>query len=350
MKAFMILGQDNSFMTEVEEPRLENDSSVKVAVESVGICGTDIKIFEGHHSQSAGQRRIPGHEFAGVVTEVGKNVKTLRVGDRVVHEPISFCGKCYACRRGEENVCEDLKVTGCNMSGGLEEYFVADERQWHKIPDWITWNEAAMIEPYTIVAHACARAEIKPKDVLLIYGAGPIGLALADTARAMGAKVIISEISDGRLEIARKMGLEYVVDSKKEDVSRVAMEITEGKGPNVVSDCAGLPDACVEAIKILSPAGRFVPLAPVTFPLDTYWATRKQVRIVTTRLQKNQFIPVIAKFKLYKEAADMMITDEFDFADTKAAFELACARKPETGKVVIRFHKYADGQERQVIG
>ena len=345
MKAFMILGANNSFMTEVDEPVLENDYSVKVAVESVGICGTDIKIFEGHHSQSKNQRRIPGHEFAGVVTEVGKSVSKLKVGDRVVHEPISYCGECYACRHGEENVCENLKVTGCNMSGGLEEYFVADERQWHKLPDWITWNEAAVIEPYTIVAHACERAEIHPDDVVLIYGAGPIGLALADTARAMGAQIVISEVCDARLDIAKKMGLEHVVDAKCCDVNEYVMELTGGKGPNVVSDCAGLPDSCEKAIEILSPAGRFVPLAPVTFTLDAYWATRKQVRIITTRLQKDKFIPVISKFKMYKEAVDLMVTDEFDFMDSKAAFERACSTNARTGKVIIRFHRFQDAKQ-----
>ena len=340
MKAFMILGAGDSFMTEVPEPQLENGLSVKVAVESVGVCGTDIKIFEGHHSQSAGQRRIPGHEFAGVVTELGSEVSDLKLGDRVVHEPIAYCGKCYACRRGEPNVCRELRVTGCNMSGGLEEYFVADRRQWHKIPDNMSWDEAAMIEPYTIAGHACARAEVSQGDWVLIYGAGPIGLTIADTAMNLGARVVISEISPGRLDIARKMGIPHVVDSNTQDVRQVIMGLTENEGPNVVFECAGFARFAEEAIDILSPAGRFVPLAPVTFSCDAYWATRKQLRLVTARLQVGQFEPVISRFDLYKANIDTMITDTFPFEESKAAFEYACQRQPQTGKVVIRFGKH----------
>lgn len=339
MKAFMI--EDTAFadFIEVEEPQLTNEYSVKVQVESVGICGTDIKIFEGHHSQSAGQKRIPGHEFAGVVTEVGARVRNLKVGDRVVHEPISYCGTCYACLRGEGNVCAQVHVTGCNMSGGMEEYFVADEKQWHRIPDWITWNEAALIEPYTIAAQVCARAELAPDDTMLIHGAGPIGLMLADTAKHMGAKVMISEVSDGRLALAREIGIPYVIDSKVQDVSAVVRDLTDGYGPNIIADCAGVPKLAEEAFDLLSPCGRFVPVAGVKFTCDGYKAMRKQLKIVASRLQMHQFVPVISRFQLYKEHADRMITDVFDFADTKQAFQLASERRPETGKIVLRFHK-----------
>ena len=342
MRAFMIEDTKFADFIEVEEPKLLRPTSVKVEVESVGICGTDIKIFEGHHSQSVGQKRIPGHEFAGVVVEVGEKVKHLKVGDRVVHEPISYCGTCYACLRGEGNVCADVKVTGCNMSGGMEEFFVADEKQWHKIPDWITWEEAALIEPYTIAAQVCARAELQPNDTMLIYGAGPIGLMLADTALHMGAKVMISEVSAGRLELAKKIGILYVIDSKNQNVKDEVMKITEGYGPNIVADCAGIPSLDEEAMDLLSPCGRFIPVAGVKFTCDGYKAMRKQLKIVASRLQMHQFVPVISRFRLYKEHADAMITNVFDFQDTRKAFELASERRPETGKIVLRFHKYED--------
>lgn len=348
MKAYMISeknGKVTSGIINIEEPQLRGPKSVKVAVESIGICGTDLKIYTGHHSQSVGADRIPGHEFAGVVTEVGEAVSELKVGDRVVHEPISFCGRCYACRKGRGNVCSSVRVTGCNMEGGMEEYFVADEKQWHKIPDWMSWNEAALIEPYTVAAQTCVRAKLEKGDSMLIYGAGPIGLMLADTAVQMGAKVIISELADGRLELARKIGIQYVIDSKTEIVRQRVMEITDQEGPNIVCDCAGVPALSAEAIDILSPAGRFVPVAPVTFPLDSYKCMRKEIDISASRLQINQFIPVINRFAQYKQHADTMITDEFDFAQIEEAFQYANRREPQTGKVIIRFHRSPDVEE-----
>ncbi len=340
MKAFMVLDAEHSFLTDVDEPQLENESSVKVEVESIGICGTDIKIFEGHHSQSIGAKRIPGHEFAGVVTEVGKAVTTLKPGDRVVHEPIDYCGKCYACRRGQGNVCSNLHVTGCNMSGGMEEFFVANERQWHKIPDWITWEQAALIEPYTIGAQICSRAELMPEDTMLIHGAGPIGLMLADTALHLGAEVIISEVSPGRLELAKRIGVKHVINAAEEALEERVMEITKGCGVNIICDCAGLAKAGEQAFDLLSPAGRFVPVAGVQFNCDGYKAMRKQLVIVASRLQMNQFVPVISRFRLYQENADKMITDVFEFDKIKEAFIYASERHPETGKIVIRFRKY----------
>lgn len=345
MIAFMIEETKFADLIEIEEPHVTGPTQVKVEVESVGICGTDIKIYEGRHTQSLGQKRIPGHEFAGVVTEVGSQVRRLKVGDRVVHEPISYCKDCYACRRGEGNVCANVRVTGCNCSGGMEEYFVAEERQWHKLPDWITWNQAALIEPYTIASQVCARAELRPEDTMLIYGAGPIGLMLADTALHLGARVFISEISEGRLTLARKLEGCYVIDSGKQDVRREVMELTEGCGPNIVADCAGVPRLAEEGLEILSPCGRFVPVAGVKFTCDGYMAMRRQLKIVASRLQMDQFVPVIARFRLYQKHADEMIKDVFDFRDTKEAFRLAAERRPETGKIVLRFHKYSEKQQ-----
>ncbi len=339
MKAFMIEGKGAAYMTDVPEPQIERSDDVKVRVESMGICGTDIKIFEGRHSQSVGAKRIPGHEFAGVVTETGPEVKGFKAGDRVVHEPILYCGRCYACRRGQGNVCRELHVTGCNMSGGMEEFFVAPERQWHKLPDSITWNEAAMIEPYTIAAQVCARAGAEADDTMLIHGAGPIGLMLADTALHMGVRVIISEISDGRLELAGRIGVKHIIDAKKEDASEAALRLTDGEGPNIVCDCAGVPRFAEEAFRILSPAGRFVPVAGVTFQCDGYMAMRKQLTVVASRLQMHQFVPVISRFDLYKDNIKKMITDVYEFDRIKEAFEYACERRPETGKVIVRFNR-----------
>ncbi|NLI22878.1 MAG: alcohol dehydrogenase catalytic domain-containing protein [Clostridiales bacterium] len=338
MKAFMIEGKDRSGVIDIPEPALTDEHSVKVQVESCGICGTDLKIMEGKHTQSIGQKRIPGHEFAGVVVAVGAAVEGLTPGDRVVHEPIAYCGRCYACRNGQGNVCGSLQVTGCNRSGGMEELFVAPQRQWHRLPDWITWDQAALIEPYTIAAQVCARADARPGDVMLIHGAGPIGLMLADTAMHMGLTVMVSEVSEGRLALARALGVPHVLNPREENVGEAALRITKGEGPNIVCDCAGLPQMAEEAFRILSPAGRFVPVAGVPFTCDGYLAMRKQLTVVASRLQMHQFVPVIARFGLYQQNAQRMITDIFDFHDVQEAFAYACQRKPTTGKIVLRFH------------
>lgn len=339
MKAFVIRGKHDCYFEDRPELQLEGPHSVKVKVKSAGICGTDIHIYEGEHSMSIGQLRIPGHEFAGEVVEVGEAVTELKVGDRVVHEPIKYCGTCYACRNHQGNVCKNLKVTGCNCSGGWEEYFVADDKQWHKLPDWVTWEEAALVEPYTIAGQVCTRAELRVGDTVLVLGGGPIGLMCGDTAKHLGATVILSEVQEGRLQLARDLGMDYVIDSKKENVTERVMEITKGEGINVVMDCAGLPWALTDAMTQLTPAGRFVPVAMGNelHVENAIMIMGKQLKIIGSRLQMDQFKAVLARYALYKEHIDRMITDVFPFEESDKAFAYAAARDPKTGKIVIRF-------------
>ena len=338
MKAFVIRGKDNCFFTEVEKPEISGPDDVLVKVKSAGICGTDLHIYAGDHPMAMGVDRIPGHEFAGEVVEVGSGVKDLRPGDRVVHEPICYCGKCYACRRGQGNVCRYLKVTGCNIDGGWQEYYCAPSRQWHRIPDWVTWTEAALVEPYTIGAQVCSQADVTAGDWVLIHGGGPIGLMCADTAKHRGAKVIVSELMQGRLDLAKEIGCDYAVNPKETDLAQLVEEITDGEGVNVILDCAGLGFMMDANLRMLSPAGRFVPVATAPFKIeDPIQILAKQLTIVGSRLQMHQFEPVIARYEMYKKAIDRMITDTFPFEESDKAFAYAASRNPKTGKVVILF-------------
>ncbi len=339
MKAFVIRGKHDCYFDERPEPQLTNPHSVKIKVKSCGICGTDLHIYEGEHAMCIGQLRVPGHEFSGQVVEVGEAVKNFKVGDRVVHEPIKYCGECYACRNHMGNVCSNLAVTGCNCNGGWQEYFVADEKQWHHIPDWITWEMAALVEPYTIAGQVTTRAELRAGDTVLIHGAGPIGLACADTAMHLGAEVFISEIADGRLELARQMGVQHVINSRDVNLNEEIFRLTDGEGVNIVLDCAGLPWSWTDAMVVLTPAGRFVPVAmPNNVEIkNAFPIMGKQLRISGSRLQMDQFEPVIARFALYKENIERMITDVFPFEESDKAFEYNAARDPKTGKVVVVF-------------
>lgn len=339
MKTFVIRGKHDVYFEDKPMPQLQGPQSVMVKVKSAGICGTDIHIYEGEHSMSIGQLRIPGHEFAGEVVAVGAEVKQFKVGDRVVHEPINYCGKCYACRNGEGNVCKHVQVTGCNCSGGWQEYFVADAKQWHHIPDWITWEQAALIEPYTIAGQVCTKAELRAGDTVLIHGGGPIGLMCADTVMHLGGIPIVSEVLEGRLQLAKEMGIPYVINAIKQDVTQTIMEITDGEGVNVVMDCAGLRSSLSDAMLQLTPAGRFVPVAPLN-ELNVQNAIMimvKQLKIVGSRLQMNQFEPVIARYALYKDTIDRMITNVYSFDESDKAFAHAAARDPKVGKIVVRF-------------
>lgn len=343
MKAFVIddrekiNGMPKVYFEDRPIPTIENEKSVLVKVKAAGICGSDIHIFEGRHGMCIGLKIVPGHEFTGEVVEVGSGVTEFKAGDRVVHEPTSSCGKCYACRVGQENVCSNLKVSGCGSDGGWQEYVVYDEKQWHHIPDWISYEQASLIEPYTIAAQACSRAELFEGDVVLIHGAGPIGLMCGQTAKSFGAKVITSEIMEGRIKLAQEMGMDYVINPKEKDLAEEVMKITNGEGPNVVIDCAGIPNASQQAAEILSPAGRYVVVASGPVHMDNDLVRLKALRVLGSRQQKDQFEQVIAKLPIYIKDIDRILTNTYPFNKSAEAFSYASQRHPKTGKIVVQF-------------
>ncbi len=337
MKAFVIRGKEDCFFIDTEKPGIQGPKDVLVQVKAVGICGTDLHIYEGDHAMCIGVDRIPGHEFSGEVVEVGAEVTNFQVGDRVVHEPISYCGTCYACRKGQGNVCRHLEVTGCNMNGGFQEFYCAPERQWHKIPEGVTWAQAALAEPYTIAHQVCSQAKLEEGDTVLIQGAGPVGLMCCDVASKMGATVVISELSETRLELARAAGAHHTVNPKETDLPAFIEKLTDGEGINVILDCAGIAALMKSNMDMLSPAGRFVNVAPCKAEVDGLTMMVKQLTYVGSRLQMNKFVPVLEQFHHYLPTINEMITHTFPFSKTDEAFAHADARGPGTGKVVVTF-------------
>lgn len=323
-------------MQERPIPQPEHDRSVVVRVRAAGICGSDLHILHGRHS-FAQYPIVPGHEVVGEVHRTGAAVKSFQPGDRVVLEPIRSCGQCYACRKGQPNVCEALYVMGAHGDGGWQEYYMADESNWHLLPPGVSWRQAVMIEPYTIGAQVVSRGKVGPDDVVLIHGAGPAGLIALDMAKEKGAQVIVGEILPRRIELARQFGADLVVDANAESVVDAVMRHTGGKGPTVVIDAAGLPDAFGQAVQILRPAGSIItmtfPEKPVQARMDLI--TLKELNIVGSRLQTKMFEPVIHSMTKRLEKIDTMITHCFPMAEADKAVELAASANPDVGKVII---------------
>ena len=335
MKAFEISGIKSCRYLDLEPPKLESDDSVIVKVKCVGICGSDI------HSYTHGLNTpvIPGHEVVGTVVEAGKNVTKIRVGDHVVLEPLVSCGTCYACRKGKRNVCREAKCLGCQLDGGMREYFQYDQDHWHKIPENLPWKSAVLIEPYTVGLEVVSRGRVQAGDTVLIHGAGPAGLIAMDMANKLGATCIVSEVVEGRLEQARNLGAAYTINPKQEDLRARVKEITNGEGPNVIIDAAGLPFMLEQSVEMVSNAGRIVlmgiGLGEAKFTM--IWCTAKEVDIVGSRMQQARFQPVIENCFDYLSHADKLVTDVFPFTQAAEAIALAAQAAPHTAKVVVEF-------------
>lgn len=338
MKAVYISEPGKLEVIDREIPKIEKDSQVLVKITAAGICGSDIHIFHGTHAYAT-YPRIIGHEGCGVVSETGAAVTDLKVGDPVIIEPIRGCGTCYACRNGRYNCCPDIVVAGVHADGVMEEYLVVERDKLYKYDVSLTPVEAATAEPYTIGAQANAQAGTMPGDLVLIHGAGPIGMIICDIAESRGATVIVSEVNEDRLKLAKDFGAKYTINPLKEDLKETIMKLTNGEGVNVVFETSGVPALMSLSVELLSPHGRLVPLtfAPEPVPVNFRQINKNELVIAGTRNQNSKFKEVVESLPGRKDRIDKLVTHVFPVEEAKKAFETAMDKNSGACKVVITF-------------
>ncbi len=247
MKAIMIKKPGEIKIDEISMPVLkENEALLKIKY--CGICGADVASFTGNQPFTT-YPRIPGHEFSAEIAEIGENDRGLKVGDIVTANPYFNCGECYSCRRGIVNACTDNQTMGVQRDGSFCEYVAMPVERI--IPGkGLSAKELALIEPFSISCHALSRAEVKKGDNLLIMGAGPIGLFALIKAKSMGARVMIADILDNRLALAKEYGADRILNTKKESLIEAAEEFTKGDFFDVTVEACGQPETflnCIDA-------------------------------------------------------------------------------------------------------
>jgi L-iditol 2-dehydrogenase len=261
MKAAVYLGNDNMVVREVDIPEID-DNSALLKVKACAVCGSDIRIYH-----SGNNRVVPpailGHEIGGEIVAVGKHVTRVKVGDRVAIGADVPCGQCFFCKAGIGNNCQINYAMGYQYQGGYAEYLplnstVVNFGPVTKIPDSMSFDEAALAEPLACVLNALELTPVKLNDTFVLMGAGPIGLVLCEVAKIMGAsKVILINRSAPRLETAKRLNLADVyVCTKEEDAVKRVLEETGGLGANVVFTANPTPDSQTDAIKMAVNRGR----------------------------------------------------------------------------------------------
>ena len=339
MKAVQVRKAHELITQEVEKPRISNSTDVLVKVKRVGICGSDMHIYHGTNPLAT-LPRVVGHEVAGEVVEIGQGVEGIKVGDHVVIEPISYCGKCYACRKGRQNVCEKLSVFGVHEDGGMREWFVLPEKQLHVVDSSLDWEEIVLAEPYTIGAQAVWRGEVEEGETVLIQGAGPIGICILKMAKLQGASVMITDLSDERLEFAKESGADITVHAGKEDVQKRVEEWTNGEGANVVIDAVCLPMTFELSFDVVSTAGRIVVLGFDERPssISQLPITKKEVSVKGSRLQTKQFPKVVKLLNEGKLRHEGLVTHTFSLDDIQEAFNFVENHPEQVRKAIIVFN------------
>ncbi|KAF4343942.1 alcohol sorbitol dehydrogenase [Fusarium beomiforme] len=271
MQAVVFHGKGDIRLEEVKVPK-PGPKEIQLKPAFVGICGTDLhEYLEGAylipttpHPVTGKQAPVViGHEYSGVVSDVGEEVDDLKAGDRVVIQPIIFDGTCSSCQRGLINCCSNSGFIGLSgIGGGLAEYTTVPRYAVFKIPDNISLEVAALIEPLAVAWNAVQLSDFQPGDTALILGAGPIGLAILQVLKSKGAgHIIVSETADKRRDFATKFGATTVLDPTKTNVGEQCKELCAGEGVQVVFDCAGVQSTLETALAASRPRSVIVNVA-----------------------------------------------------------------------------------------
>jgi (R,R)-butanediol dehydrogenase / meso-butanediol dehydrogenase / diacetyl reductase len=252
-------------------------------VRRVGICGTDLHIFQGHLDHRVPRGGVIGHETLAEVAEapVGSG---FQAGDRVVVEPIWFCGTCRACRMGGSYLCYGLKVLGVDLPGGMRDYWPAPVARLLKVPDELSDDDAALIEPLSVATHDVRRAGVAPGEAVLVFGGGPIGALIAMVARQRGARVVVAEVNPFRLEMLGALGLGTI--GPDQDLVTFVNEWTGGEGADVAFEVTGNPTIVRAMTDVVRVWGRvsIVAIHAEPMPVNLYQMFARELSMHGSRL------------------------------------------------------------------
>ncbi|KAF1940060.1 GroES-like protein [Clathrospora elynae] len=271
MRAARYYGKEDIRIENVEEQKC-GAGQIRIAPAFVGICGTDLHEYLGGPSfipvepHPCTKETIPitlGHEFSGIVTELGPYVSSFYEGQRVVVQPTIYCGTCEACKAGVENVCYNGGFIGLSGGGGgLSDSVVVPEGAVLSLPENIPLDVGALVEPLSVAWHAISAAPLTPDAIVLVLGGGPIGLAIVQCLVALGTKkIIVSEVSGTRQRFARDFGAHHVFSPTKYDPVGLSKQLSRNIGPDIVFDCAGVPESITTACTAVKARGTVVNVA-----------------------------------------------------------------------------------------
>ncbi|KAG5679843.1 hypothetical protein PVAND_009380 [Polypedilum vanderplanki] len=336
----------------VEDLRLENqeipeikDDEVLIEMDCVGICGSDVHYLV--HGRIGDfilkDKMIIGHESSGVVRKLGKNVKNLQVNDRVAIEPGVACRLCDYCKTGKYNLCPEMKFCATPpYDGNLRKFYAHAADFCFKLPDHVTMEEAALLEPLSVGVHACRRAQVSLGDNLLILGSGPIGLVTLICAKEMGAsKVIITDLLQSRLDVAKELGADYTLlvnknDTEKELVKKIH-NLLGNVAPNKSIDCSGFEATNRLGLAATASGGCFVIVGcgPPEVKLELMSALTCEVDIRGVFRYANDYQAALALVATGKVNVKKLITHHFDITETLDAFDTSRYGKENAIKVMI---------------
>ncbi len=345
MKAAILYDDREIRPGDAPDPRIGPDE-VLVSSSFAGICGTDLHIYRGEFKERVKYPAIQGHEFGGIILELGRNVRGLRIGERVVVDPIISCHACPACLTGHINACRTLKLLGVDLDGGYGQAVAVPASHILALPESIPMEYAPMVELYGIAHHILERGGLQPGESVAILGAGKVGLSVIDVLchRAGPALTIVTDLHEFRLALARKLGADHTINVNCEDPVERVMEVTGGVGVDCVVEAVGhfheIPGQeapLQQAARMVRSGGRIVTVGLGDQPSAVHFKTLvlKEVLLIASRVTLGEFpraIRLMAKGLLHP---DLLVTHKMSMREVAAAFTKVDREEPDTVKIVL---------------
>ena len=335
MKTWVLLAPEQLELREVADPEPGAQEAV-VRVRAVGVCGSDAECYAGRHPLP-NYPRVPGHEFAGEVAATGPAWRGPPVGARVAVDPALSCGSCYACRHGRHNCCTNVSIAGVHRPGAMAEYVVCQASQLHIMPEDMDFETAAVVETLSIGAQAVRRGQVVSGDLVVVLGAGPIGLCCLMMAKQEGAKVLVSEPLAWRRSAAAKLGADVCVDPEGEALAEAVQSFTDGYGAHVVIDASGDLAVAQGSLSLAGAAGRVVILTISATPMELapWELVRREVTVLGSRLTLSDFGELIGLVRAGATPIGRLVTHRFPMAEADRAHVAACQRDEGVIKTMI---------------
>lgn len=350
MSAVVAYGPKDYRVEKVDIPQAGKEEVI-IKVESCGICGSDLTAYKGADMYWGGEAPwlkapvTPGHEFYGIVTELGEGAKEkhgIDIGDLITTDQIKPCGHCRFCKSGKYWMCEVHNMYGFQSEvaeGAMAEYMkIGGHSIIYKIPNEVTADEASLIEPMACAAHAVQRATIEFEDVVVLAGAGALGLCMTQLIKLKTPKkLIVLDPNEKRLEKAKDLGADITINPSKEDAVQMVKDMTEGYGSDVYIEASGNPVGVTQGLEIIRKLGRFVEFGVFSQRTTTDWSVigdKKELDLRGSHLGPYMYPVVIDLFKRGLLTAEGIVTHKYDIENFPTA--LNAAQEEDAVRVILK--------------
>lgn len=322
--------------SEVDEPK-PGKGEVLIRIRKIGVCGSDVHVWHGKHPYTS-YPVVQGHEFSATIEELGEGVKGLKVGQNVTATPQIVCGECRPCKRGDYHICDTLKVEGFQAPGVAQDLFVTSADKIVPLPDDFTYEQGALVEPVSVAVHTVGRAGTVENKNVVVLGAGPIGNLVGQVAKAKGGKVMITDISDFRLSVAKKCGIEHTCNVAAADFKTAVQETFGDEGYQVAFECVGIEATMSETIETIGKGGTIVVVGVFADKarVDLGLVQDRELKLVGTLMYKYE--DYVEAVKLIHEglvSTEPLYSKYFSFSEYNEAYNFIDSKRDKIMKVFI---------------